>query len=115
MVFSNAQSQTSPAGGSQKNSQPESLGYQSSAARPVSSKLGYQQIRSRGNDSEGRNVLCGSGGSITGGTIKQLIAETLEELQESESRSDKLRKRLVQLSNLLESVDSTSEASSSEE
>lgn len=114
MVFSNAQSQASPKGRNQKNSQHEPFRDKSSSTRSIGDNHENQSFRGSGNDSEGRNVLCWTGGSSAGGTIKQLIAETLEELQDSESKSDKLRRRLVLLSNLLESVDSPSEASEPE-
>ncbi|MBD2503428.1 hypothetical protein [Anabaena azotica] len=106
MVFSDAQSQASPERRGQTNSQHEPFGHQSTETRSISVYLGNQPFRGSRDDSERGDVPCRTGGHTAGGTIKQLISETLEELQESESRSDKLRKRLVQLSNLLESVES---------
>ncbi|MBW4644771.1 MAG: hypothetical protein KME23_17710 [Goleter apudmare HA4340-LM2] len=106
MVLSNAQSQASPARRDQENCEHELVGYKSPKARPVSEEPRNQSFRSGRNDRKGRDVVCGTGGHTAGGTIKQLIAETLEELEETESRADKLRSRLVQLSNLLESVES---------
>ncbi|MFN6565444.1 MAG: hypothetical protein RMY28_037365 [Nostoc sp. ChiSLP01] len=111
MVFSNAQGQASPTRRGQENSQHELVGHKSTEARSVGRQSRNQSFRSGRNDSEGRNDLYGTGGSAAGGTIKQFIAETLEELKESEARSDKLRKRLVQLTNLLENVESSKEDS----
>lgn len=109
MVYSNAQSQASPKRRDKEDSQHESFRDELATTRSVSGSLEYQSLRSSRNDSKGRNVICGSRGYSTGGTVKQLIAETLEELKESESKSEKLRRRLVQLSNLLESIGSHSE------
>ncbi len=114
MVSPNAQSKASPKRRGQENSQYESIGHQPTEARSASRKPGNQPFRSGRDDSEGRDVFFGAGGSVAGGTIKQFIAETLEELKESEVRSDKLRKRLVQLSNLLETVESSTEDSQQE-
>lgn len=109
MVLSNAQSQTSPKGRSQENSQYESFGNQPTETRPISGEPENQPFRSGRDDSQGGNDLFGTGRYSTGGTIKQLIAETLDELNESEAKSEKLRRRLIQLSNLLESVESPKE------
>ncbi|WP_223280259.1 hypothetical protein [Nostoc sp. PA-18-2419] len=110
MVSPNAQSQASPKGRSKENSQHELVGYESTEARPVSRQPGNKSLRSCRNDSQGRDVFRGAGGSFAGGTIKQFIGETLEELKDSEARSDKLRKRLVQLTNLLETVESSDDS-----
>lgn len=111
MVLPNAQSQASPTRGNQENSQYESFGDKSSKTRSVSGDSENQSFRGGRNDSTGRNDLLWAGGCTPGGTIKQLIAETLDELNESESKSEKLRRRLIQLTNLLESVESPKEKS----
>jgi hypothetical protein len=106
MVLPNAQSKTFTTRGNQKDRQHESVGNQSTEIRPIGEEFRNQSFRSGRNDSERRDELRRTGGYTPGGTIKQLIAETLDELEQAESTTDKLRSRLVQLTNLLESVDS---------
>lgn len=105
MVTQNAQSQASSARRDQENSQPQSQRNHLTETRLSSNCPGGQPLGVSGNDRERGITSSQPKREISGGTVKQLIRETREELEETEVKLGKLHKRLTNLEKLSEELE----------
>jgi hypothetical protein len=109
MVIDDAQSQAPRAWTNQKKCQLSDDRRQHKRTGRSSQSLRSESISSSGNDREGRNTVDGSGDVTAGGTIQQLIADTLAEIGEIDDRREKLSKRVADLQDLLKGLQDKSQ------
>jgi len=105
MVTQNAQSQASSAWRDQENSQHQPERNQLTETGFFSNCSGGKPIRVGGNDRERGVTSSQSERKTLGGTVKQLIKETRDELEETKVKLDKLHKRLNNLEELSEELE----------
>ena len=115
MVTQNAQSEASSAWRDQKNSQRQPERNQFAETGLFSDCPGGEPIRIGGNDRERGITSSQSERKASGGTVKQLIKETREELEETEAKLGKLHKRLSNLEQLSEELEGETKQSEQNE
>jgi hypothetical protein len=105
MVTQNAQSEASSAWRDQENSQRQSERNQLAETGFFGDCPGGKPIGVGGNDRERGTTSSQPERKTSGGTVKQLIKETREELEETEVKLSKLHKRLNNLEQLSEELE----------
>ncbi|MBX9259409.1 hypothetical protein H1Q63_36755 [Desmonostoc muscorum CCALA 125] len=104
MVTDDAQSQAPRTRTNQKERQLSANRRQSKRTGHHSRTIRSESVSSGGDDRQGTNPLNYSGDVLTGGTIQQLITETLAEIAEIDDRREKLCKRVTDLRDLLKGL-----------
>ncbi|MBN3897348.1 MAG: hypothetical protein HWQ41_19330 [Nostoc sp. NOS(2021)] len=111
MVTEDAESQAPRTRTNQKERESSTNRRQPKRTGHYSRTIRSESISSSRTDRQGTNTLNYSGDVLTGGTIQQLITETLAEIQEIDDRREKLCKRVTDLRDLLKGLQNPEENS----
>ncbi|BAZ32356.1 hypothetical protein NIES4074_48590 [Cylindrospermum sp. NIES-4074] len=72
---------------------------------------GDKQVAANRTNWEGQNLLGNARGAISGGIVERLIAQTRNQVEESEAHTAKLKQQLQELEELLEELTQSSNES----
>jgi hypothetical protein len=92
--------------GNQESRHPESYGDGDTGVRFVSRSSGSESIRICGENRTGQNTPVESKRAIIGGAIDELVDNILEQLADSENRTEKLKAQLEKVRSIRQHIES---------
>lgn len=105
MLVQNEENKTSSTWRNQKSRHPELDGDRDTGIGPIGRGSRSQPIRVRGENWEGENTPVESKREIIGGAIDELVDNILEQLADSEHRTEKLKAQLEKVRSIRQQIE----------